>query len=112
MRGARQSFRLRGGATSCCAYGRRWGRITPPLVAAGIALNTLLAVFPALAVAVLIYGLFSSPAGVEADIKPFIGTPRWSIRPPWILPKGHLSPWGSAGRMSRILWAGSRRDLD
>ena len=43
------------------------------LVAAGIALNTLLAVFPALAVAVLIYGLFSSPAGVAADIKPFIG---------------------------------------
>jgi membrane protein len=43
------------------------------LVAAGIALNTLLAVFPALAVAVLIYGLFSSPAGVTADIKPFIG---------------------------------------
>jgi len=43
------------------------------LVAAGIALNTLLAVFPALGVAVLIYGLFSSPAGVEADIRPFIG---------------------------------------
>lgn len=42
------------------------------LVAAGIALNTLLAVFPALAVAVLIYGLFSSPTGVEADIKPFM----------------------------------------
>jgi membrane protein len=43
------------------------------LVAAGIALNTLLAVFPALAVAVLIYGMFSSPAGVAADIRPFIG---------------------------------------
>jgi membrane protein len=43
------------------------------LVAAGIALNTLLAVFPALAVAVLIYGLFSSPAGVAADVEPFIG---------------------------------------
>jgi len=43
------------------------------LVAAGIALNTLLAVFPALGVAVLIYGLFSSPAGVAADIRPFIG---------------------------------------
>jgi membrane protein len=42
------------------------------LVAAGIALNTLLAVFPALAVAVLIYGLFSSSADVAADIKPFI----------------------------------------
>ena len=43
------------------------------LVAAGIALNTLLAVFPALAVAVLIYGLFSSPAGAATDIKPFTG---------------------------------------
>src|SRR5262249_49549324 len=42
------------------------------LVAAGIALNTLLAVFPALALAVSIYGLFSSPAGVAADLKPFI----------------------------------------
>lgn len=41
------------------------------LVAAGIALNTLLAVFPALAVAVLIYGLFSSPAAVAADVRPF-----------------------------------------
>jgi membrane protein len=41
------------------------------LIAAGIALNTLLAVFPALALAVSIYGLFSSPAGVEADMRPF-----------------------------------------
>jgi membrane protein len=41
------------------------------LVAAGIALNTLLAVFPALALAVSIYGLFSSPAGVAADLRPF-----------------------------------------
>jgi len=41
-------------------------------VAAGIALNTLLAVFPALGVVVLIYGLFSSPAGVAADMQAFI----------------------------------------
>jgi membrane protein len=41
------------------------------LVAAGIALNTLLAVFPALALAVSIYGLFSSPASIAADLKPF-----------------------------------------
>jgi membrane protein len=47
------------------------GQDNASLVAAGIALNTLLAVFPALAVAVLIYGLFSSPAGVAADMKPF-----------------------------------------
>ncbi|HEY6483150.1 MAG TPA: YihY/virulence factor BrkB family protein [Steroidobacteraceae bacterium] len=42
------------------------------LVAAGIALNALLAVFPALAVAVSIYGMFSSPAAVAGDLKPFI----------------------------------------
>jgi membrane protein len=49
------------------------GQDNASLVAAGIALNTLLAVFPALAVAVLIYGLFSSPAGVAADLEPFFG---------------------------------------
>jgi membrane protein len=47
------------------------GQDNASLVAAGIALNTLLAVFPALGVAVLIYGLFSSPAGVATDLKPF-----------------------------------------
>jgi membrane protein len=47
------------------------GQDNASLVAAGIALNTLLAVFPALAVAVLIYGLFSSPAAVATDMKPF-----------------------------------------
>ena len=52
---------------------QKLGQDHTSLVAAGIALNTLLAVFPALGVAVLIYGLFSSPAGVEADIRPFIG---------------------------------------
>ncbi len=53
------------------------GQDNASLVAAGIALNTLLAVFPALGVAVLIYGLFSSPAGVAADMKPF-----FTILPP------------------------------
>jgi membrane protein len=52
---------------------QKLGQDHTSLVAAGIALNTLLAIFPALGVAVLIYGLFSSPAGVEADIRPFIG---------------------------------------
>ena len=47
------------------------GQDNASLVAAGIALNTLLAVFPALGVAVSIYGLFSSPAAVAADMKPF-----------------------------------------
>jgi len=41
------------------------------LLAAGISLNTLLAVFPALALAVSIYGLFSSPAEVASDMRPF-----------------------------------------
>jgi membrane protein len=50
---------------------QKLGRDNASLVAAGIALNTLLAVFPALAVAVLIYGLFSSPAAVATDMKPF-----------------------------------------
>jgi membrane protein len=53
------------------------GQDNASLVAAGIALNTLLAVFPALALAVLIYGLFSSPAGVAANLKPF-----FAILPP------------------------------
>jgi membrane protein len=53
------------------------GEDNASLVAAGIALNSLLAVFPALAVAVLIYGLFSSPASVTQDMQPF-----FSILPP------------------------------
>jgi hypothetical protein len=50
---------------------RVWEKIgtdNASLIAAGIALNTLLAVFPALALAVSIYGLFSSPAAVAADL--------------------------------------------
>jgi membrane protein len=59
---------------------RVWQKIgsdNASLVAAGIALNTLLAVFPALGVAVSIFGLFSSPAGVAADMRPF-----FAILPP------------------------------
>jgi membrane protein len=43
------------------------------LVAAGIALNTLLAVFPAMAVLASIYGMFASPAQVGQEIAPFYG---------------------------------------
>jgi membrane protein len=53
---------------------RVWDKLSEDhvsLVAAGIALNSLLAVFPALALAVSIYGLFSSPADVAADMRPF-----------------------------------------
>jgi membrane protein len=41
------------------------------LVAAGVALNTLLAVFPAMAVLASIYGMFASPAEVGKEIAPF-----------------------------------------
>jgi membrane protein len=43
------------------------------LVAAGVALNTLLAVFPAMAVLASIYGMFASPAQVGREIQPFYG---------------------------------------
>jgi membrane protein len=43
------------------------------LVAAGVALNTLLAVFPAMAVLASVYGMFASPAQVGAEIQPFYG---------------------------------------
>jgi membrane protein len=43
------------------------------LVAAGVALNTLLAVFPAMAVLASIYGMFASPAEVGKEIAPFYG---------------------------------------
>ena len=43
------------------------------LVAAGVALNTLLAVFPAMAVLASIYGMFASPAEVGREIAPFYG---------------------------------------
>ena len=43
------------------------------LVAAGVALNTLLAVFPAMAVLASLYGMFASPAQVGHEIQPFYG---------------------------------------
>lgn len=52
---------------------RKIGSDHASLIAAGIALNTLLAVFPALALAVLIYGLFATASNVAADVTPFIG---------------------------------------
>jgi membrane protein len=56
---------------------RKLGQDNATLVAAGIALNSLLAVFPALAVAVTLYGMFSSPASVASDVEPF-----FAILPP------------------------------
>src|SRR5579871_2804621 len=49
---------------------RKLGQDNATLVAGGIALNSLLAVFPALAVAVTLYGLFSSPSSVASDMQP------------------------------------------
>jgi membrane protein len=43
------------------------------LIAAGVALNTLLAVFPAMAVLASVYGMFASPAQVGQEIAPFYG---------------------------------------
>jgi membrane protein len=43
------------------------------LVASGVALNTLLAVFPAMAVLASVYGMFASPAQVAKEISPFYG---------------------------------------
>ncbi|HEX8756432.1 MAG TPA: YihY/virulence factor BrkB family protein [Steroidobacteraceae bacterium] len=43
------------------------------LVSAGVALNTLLAVFPAMAVLASVYGMFASPAQVAKEIAPFYG---------------------------------------
>ena len=48
------------------------GRDNTSLVAAGIGLNALLAVFPALAVLVSVYGMFASPGDVAADLGPFL----------------------------------------
>lgn len=52
---------------------RKRGEDNISLVAAGVALNTLLAVFPAMAVLASIYGMFASPAQVGHDIQPFFG---------------------------------------
>lgn len=52
---------------------QRLGDDNISLVAAGVALNTLLAVFPAMAVLASIYGMFASPAEVGKEIAPFYG---------------------------------------
>jgi membrane protein len=49
------------------------GRDNTSLVAAGIGLHALLAVFPALAVIVSVYGMFASPQNVADDLQPFLG---------------------------------------
>lgn len=49
------------------------GRDNTSLIAAGIGLNALLAVFPGLAVIVSVYGMFSSPQDVAQDLQPFLG---------------------------------------
>jgi membrane protein len=48
------------------------GRDNTSLIAAGIGLNALLAVFPALAVIVSVYGMFASPDDVGKQIGPFL----------------------------------------
>lgn len=50
----------------------RLGRENVSLLAAGIALNMLLAVFPALAAVVSVWGMFASPADVAREIAPFL----------------------------------------
>lgn len=52
---------------------RKLGKDNVSLVAAGVALNTLLAVFPAMALLASIYGMFASPAQVAKEISPFYG---------------------------------------
>lgn len=55
---------------------RIWQRIGEDnlsLVSAGVALNTLLAVFPALTVLASVYGMFASPGEVGHDLAPFYG---------------------------------------
>ncbi|MGH8295541.1 MAG: YihY/virulence factor BrkB family protein, partial [Steroidobacteraceae bacterium] len=52
---------------------KKLGQDNVSLVAAGVALNTLLAVFPALAVLASVYGMFASPAQVAKEIAPFYG---------------------------------------
>ena len=48
------------------------GRDNTSVVAAGIGLHALLAVFPLLAVIVSVYGIFASPENVARDIQPFL----------------------------------------
>jgi membrane protein len=56
--------------------GRVWsavGKDNVSLISAGLAMYALLAVFPSLAAAVSIYGLFASPASVIQDMNAFAG---------------------------------------
>jgi membrane protein len=48
------------------------GRDNTSVVAAGIGLHALLAVFPLLAVIVSVYGMFASPESVAGDVQPFL----------------------------------------
>jgi membrane protein len=50
---------------------KRIGPDNLPLVAAGIAFNAMFAIFPALVVLLSVYGLFSSPADVAREMRPF-----------------------------------------
>lgn len=61
---------------------KRWGTDNVTLVAGGLAMYTLLSVFPGLAAAVFIYGLFSTPEDVAKHLSVFAGMlPQgvWSI---------------------------------
>jgi membrane protein len=49
------------------------GRDNTSLVSAGLGLHALLAVFPALAVLVSVYGMFASAADVAKELQPFLG---------------------------------------
>jgi membrane protein len=49
---------------------RNVGRHNMPLIAAGVALFSMLAIFPALNVAVSLYALFSSPENIISQIEP------------------------------------------
>jgi membrane protein len=51
---------------------RNLGRDNTSLVAAGIGMSALLAVFPALAVIVSVYGMFASAQEVAGDLQPFV----------------------------------------
>jgi membrane protein len=57
-------------------FGRVWsavGKDNVSLISAGLAMYALLAVFPSLAAAVSVYGLFASPASVIQDMNAFAG---------------------------------------
>lgn len=56
----------------CMRVWQNLGRDNASLVAAGIALNAMLAVFPALAVLVSVYGMFASPQNVLQELGPFL----------------------------------------